>query len=758
MNENTSGGSKKRKMLSVTLAVAMVATMLLSGTLAYFYQSNAINTVTGQQLKKLAIAHDDFDPETGNKDVYVENAGESTLYVRVRLTESYQDNSAGGERAYKDGYGVTADGKHGEMNHSTKNINFAGEWASGGGTDADFHANYFAWTTGSDSKTFLRGTITTGEKFYSTDASSERYLLEGVAHDSMNDGTLYTWTEEKNDIYGKTASCDGIIGARTWVNAAGYDGDSSDPLSSAMWKKNYSGWLVGADGWMYWSQPLKKGEATGLLLDHVEKLGKVADDQFDYEYKIYVDFEAVDDTDVEKLWFKGEGPSSSGSEWTDENTVVTATEQAVVKNLINYNNCDFELLEEKFNDALNTCKGVLGEESTEYKMIVTKLENIKYSMYVGSLKQNDVLKQIEDAVSIASSYQRQKELYEEDPSLYKNPDEVVLMQTKTDSTAESVIEMGVDDLSTYLVNTVGNATDGTITRFQAQQLTEIGLRGESYNVSAAGTPANMAKQKVVNKLNYVNKDNFPNLKKISFVYCRITPVGTSEAEAKTKSSDVCLSNLPNSLKRVEFTGVYDPYGLISVDVRGLSLEDVKIYYNSGKCLRNSVEKEPACGAICGLLSVDKKSWKSFDIRYIDKMKDVNGNDFTTLNMNEFPSIESLYVGNSVTSINCPTENSILKALYLDRCTLIKRLDISKFVALPELNVGGAINLEKVVCADKQRVIHSANSAFEALKVFVVDDPDHVYFYTIAKGSSTRVADPNAATNWPTEYAELFPNP
>ena len=97
MNESANKKRRRRKTLSAALAIAMVLTMLLSGTLAYFYQSKAINLLTGDGYKKV-IGHDDYDDVSykkggkTNKDVYVENAGETAVWVRVKLEEGLERN------------------------------------------------------------------------------------------------------------------------------------------------------------------------------------------------------------------------------------------------------------------------------------------------------------------------------------------------------------------------------------------------------------------------------------------------------------------------------------------------------------------------------------------------------------------------------------------------------------------------------------------------------------------------------------------
>ncbi len=58
MDKQANQSSRSRKTISAVLAVAMVLVMLMSGTLAYFYQSRAVNKIFGTE--KNVIGHDDF--------------------------------------------------------------------------------------------------------------------------------------------------------------------------------------------------------------------------------------------------------------------------------------------------------------------------------------------------------------------------------------------------------------------------------------------------------------------------------------------------------------------------------------------------------------------------------------------------------------------------------------------------------------------------------------------------------------------------
>lgn len=80
--------SRKKKGIIGGVTIFLAATLLIGGALTWtdFTQSRT-NRFRGSVYYD-ATLHDDFDGE--NKDVYVENSGENTIYVRVRLDEYMQ--------------------------------------------------------------------------------------------------------------------------------------------------------------------------------------------------------------------------------------------------------------------------------------------------------------------------------------------------------------------------------------------------------------------------------------------------------------------------------------------------------------------------------------------------------------------------------------------------------------------------------------------------------------------------------------------
>ena len=82
----------KKKIFAICLVVALAATAIVGGTLAYFTDTDAAtNTFTVGNVK-IAI-REEFDPDTAvlipgkdiNKDVFVKNTGAQDAYVRVHI-------------------------------------------------------------------------------------------------------------------------------------------------------------------------------------------------------------------------------------------------------------------------------------------------------------------------------------------------------------------------------------------------------------------------------------------------------------------------------------------------------------------------------------------------------------------------------------------------------------------------------------------------------------------------------------------------
>jgi len=236
----------KFKMIAVLiLALAILAT----GTFAWQKIIKATNEFTGN--KKHVTVHDDFDQDEGLKDVYVENSGKSTMYVRVKLEEAMNLTSdtwrPGANDWVKHTHGATPEDCGHLSIHDGK----------------PFH-DYFKWTMG-------------GQKFYMPSDGTK-----DVDHDTK----IYNGTEP---------------GVKQTPNAK-FTTVADFLAMSAQDQQAFYGWIYDTDGYAYWSQPLKQGDVSGLLLHGVESLPTLKD--LDYYYAIDVTVEVVDYRDI-PMWTQG---------------------------------------------------------------------------------------------------------------------------------------------------------------------------------------------------------------------------------------------------------------------------------------------------------------------------------------------------------------------------------------------------------------------------------------------------------------------
>jgi uncharacterized protein YjdB len=247
--------NKKFKMvMAVIVAIAILAT----GTFAWQKIIEETNEFTGN--KKEITVHDDFDPDKNQKDVYVENRGNNTLYVRIKLDETMNLTSDTWRPGPYDWVTHTYGASATDCGHA--NIH-----------DHELFHKFFKWTMG-------------GWKFYMPGSGSGN-----VMHDTKH----YNGTE---------------LGVQATPNAKIITSAEFLAMTEAE-QHAFIGWIYATDGYAYWSQPLKQGEVTGLLLHGVESLPILLD--YDYYYAINVIVEVVDRRDI-PMWTQGvESVDESGT-------------------------------------------------------------------------------------------------------------------------------------------------------------------------------------------------------------------------------------------------------------------------------------------------------------------------------------------------------------------------------------------------------------------------------------------------------------
>jgi len=241
--------TKNRK--ATALITAIIAALLLTaGTFAWQQMVNQVNEFIGHGTPPGGdIVHDDFNSDTGVKDVYIENPSSANIFVRVKLNEAMNLASNTWRPSAVDWITHTYESAPDICGH----YNAAGD---------NFHS-YFTWVMG-------------GSKWYMPGDGSKQIV---------QDTTDYT----------------GVPGAKQTPYAQIVK--VSDYLAMGDAEKSvFVGWIYDTDGYAYWSQPIGKNGVTGLLLHRVNTAAALKNT--DYYYAIDVIVEAVDINDI-PMWTQG---------------------------------------------------------------------------------------------------------------------------------------------------------------------------------------------------------------------------------------------------------------------------------------------------------------------------------------------------------------------------------------------------------------------------------------------------------------------
>lgn len=240
------------------LAMLIALTLIISGTFALQQSIQASNEFMGRGTKEGGgepVLHDDFDPKTNMKDIYVENLGTAELFVRVKLEEAMSLTSYSWRPAGSD--------------FRTHIYNPAANNCSKANAAGSCFHDYFTWNMG-------------GWKYYKPADGTGKII---------GDTKVYTEEDFKNSSLGLRQTPDAkIITAKDFLKMSKED------------QKAFVGWIYDTDGYAYWSQPLLPGKATGLLLHGVTTSPSL--NNTDYYYVINVTAEAVDREDL-PMWLEG---------------------------------------------------------------------------------------------------------------------------------------------------------------------------------------------------------------------------------------------------------------------------------------------------------------------------------------------------------------------------------------------------------------------------------------------------------------------
>jgi len=249
--------TKNRKVM-VSVTAIIVAILLMAGTFAWQQMVSQVNEFIGHgNPPGDVIVHDDFNPNTGVKDVYIENPSSVDIFVRVKLNEAMNLTSNTWRPGASDWIAHTYESTPENCGH----YNAAGDY---------FHS-YFTWVMG-------------GSKWYMPGDGSQQIV---------QDTTNYT----------------GAPGAKQTPYAQLVKVSAYLAMSDAE-KATFIGWIFDTDGYAYWSQPIGQDEVTGLLLHRVNTNSALTDT--DYYYAIDVIVEAVDINDI-PMWTQGAASVSNAN-------------------------------------------------------------------------------------------------------------------------------------------------------------------------------------------------------------------------------------------------------------------------------------------------------------------------------------------------------------------------------------------------------------------------------------------------------------
>ena len=298
MKEKTKG----RKAASAVAAVTVAAAILLTGTFAWQSISQTALNVKTVEVNPGGRLHDDFDGN--NKDVYVENFGDTPIFARVRLDE-YMEIGAGaglktGDTDYesKAAKPVKVGTDINDMDTWVTHIPGATaeddpfhqyiEWEMGGQTTymptfnknkdslkADINGTYEGTDPGDDVHyddyhAYSPGEQKTDDAIYDADDNT-------VDENPGVENTNYTKQEEQHTA--KVTLNSTVMTMEEWIEA----GSQPGPY-----------WVYDTDGWAYWAQAIEPDTATGLLLNGLTQLS-VPDDDWYYGINVVGQFASMGD-------------------------------------------------------------------------------------------------------------------------------------------------------------------------------------------------------------------------------------------------------------------------------------------------------------------------------------------------------------------------------------------------------------------------------------------------------------------------------
>lgn len=276
--------TKRNRKKTVATVAGLAALLLMTGTFAWTSISQqALNEKDGK-TEEGGRVHDDYNKESGNKDIYAENYQTQNVIVRIKLSEYMEDN----------GNPMVAGTVKTDKSTWTP-------YTVPGSTNSEAYRNYVTWDLGGE-KVFLP-TFNKVNTDKSVDAS-------GDAIDVIKKGQTAAGTGEHVDFttgteYDKTGAVVTTPGTGNVAKATLTQKNA--PISMADWlalptaDQKGDFWVIDEDGWAYWANILAPGESTSLLLSQLNWNKTALGDLDDWYYGIDVLGEFATKSDVGKF-------------------------------------------------------------------------------------------------------------------------------------------------------------------------------------------------------------------------------------------------------------------------------------------------------------------------------------------------------------------------------------------------------------------------------------------------------------------------
>ena len=323
--------SKRKKVVASAAALAMVVVLALTGTFAWQSISQTAKNEKAATINPGGRLHDDFNGV--DKRVYVENftdpATGTPIFARIRLDEYMEigegailkatdaDQTAYANRIVDVVNDRTADGKNdrdkveswrtrlpGDKTEANNPFLKYWDWSFGGDTiymptfdkdkdslDADINGTWTytdaaGWKPYGDYVNWAENPVKEAPAYY--DADTNDVANEHAKGTETGAGTG-DWSEGENKWKTKT---------ETHNTAATLD---AKVITMADWKaiqdpdnKVGNFWVWDADGWAYWANPIKPGEATGMFLNGIQLKDEMSDSWY-YGINVVAQFATEDD-------------------------------------------------------------------------------------------------------------------------------------------------------------------------------------------------------------------------------------------------------------------------------------------------------------------------------------------------------------------------------------------------------------------------------------------------------------------------------